>query len=136
MERRLLESYQTNKRLIERTNKKIEDESFRDIPVVAGKVKGSNKGYPYIEQRFSVQVDEPYEAEKQRKKLKQWKTEIKKAEKEMEEVENYIAKISDARVREIFTYRFMDGMKVKEVAEKVGYTHSRISQIISEKIKD
>lgn len=51
-------------------------------------------------------------------------------------MEHFIAGIPDAGDREIFTYRFIDGMKVKEVAAAVGYTHGRVSQIISKYLKD
>lgn len=136
MDRKTLKSYQPNKRLIERKKKKIEDEQFKDIPVVMGKVTGSSHEFPYIEQRYTVEMDEPNEAEQQRKKIIQWKAEIKKAEGEMEAVEHFISGITDASHREIFTYRYIDGMDVQKVADVVGYTKGRISQIISKYLKD
>ena len=136
MDRKTLASYRPNKRLIERNKKKIEEEQFKDIPVVKGKVTGSSHEFPYIEQRFSVEMDDPTEAERQRKNIVRWGKEIQKAEKEMEDVERFIEGISDAGDREIFTYRFIDGKKVKEVADSVGYTHGRVSQIISKYLKD
>lgn len=136
MDRKTLESYQPNKRIIERNRKKIEEERFRDIPVVKGKVTGSSHEFPYIEQRFSVEMDEPIEAERQRKNIARWEKEIQKVEKEMEDVERFIEGISDAGDREIFTYRFIDGKTVSKVAEMVGYTKGRISQKISKYLKD
>lgn len=136
MDRKTLESYRPNKRIIERNREKIEEERFRDIPVVKGKVTGSSHDFPYIEQRFSVEMDEPIEAERQRKNIVQWKKEIQKAEKEMEDVERFIEGISDAGDREIFTYRYIDGKTVSKVAEMVGYTKGRISQKISQYLKD
>lgn len=136
MDRRVLESYQSLIRLIERNKKKIEDEQFKDIPVVKGKVTGSSHEFPYIEQRFSVEMDEPIEAERQRKNIEKLKKGIQDAEKEMETVEHFIAGIPDAGHREIFTYRYIDGMEVQKVADVVGYTKGRISQIISKYLKD
>ncbi len=136
MDRKTLEYYQPNKRLIERNKKKIEDEQCKDIPVVKGKVTGSSHEFPYIEQRFSVEMEDPLESDKQRRNIDKLNKDIQKAEKEMEAVEHFIAGISDAGDREIFTYRFIDGMKVKEVAAAVGYTHGRVSQIISKHLKD
>lgn len=136
MDRKTLESYQPNKRIIERNRKKIEEERFKDIPTVKGKVTGSSHEFPYIEQGFTVEMDEPIEAERQRKNIVQWEKEVQKAEKEMEDVERFIGGISDAGDREIFTYRYIDGMKVKKVADVVGYTHGRVSQIISKYLKD
>lgn len=136
MERGILESYQSNKRLIERNRKKIEDEQFKDIPVVRGKVTGSSHEFPYTSQRFTVEMDEPEEADRQRRRIARWEKEIRKAKEDMEAVEHYISGIADAGDREIFTYRYIDGMKVKDVAEAVGYTKGRISQIIKKYLKD
>lgn len=136
MDRKTLESYQPNKRLIERSEKKIEEEQFRDIPVVKGKVTGSSHDFPYIEQRFSVEMDEPVEAEKQRRNIEKLEKGIRKAEREMEEVEKFIEGITDAGHREIFTYRYIDDMDVQKVADAVGYTKGRISQIIKKYLKD
>lgn len=136
MDRKTLESYQSLIRLIERNEKKIEDEQFKEIPVVKGKVTGSSHDFPYIEQRFTVEMDEPAEAEKQRKNIEKLKKGIKKAEKEMEEVEKFIEGITDAGHREIFTYRYIDNMDVQKVADAVGYTKGRISQIIKKYLKD
>lgn len=136
MDRKALEAYVPNKRLIERCKKKIEEEQFRDIPVVKGKVTGSSHEFPYIEQRFSVEMDEPVEAEKRRKNIEKLIRDIRKAEREMEEVETFIEGIPDAGHREIFTYRYIDDMDVQKVADAVGYTKGRISQIIKKYLKD
>lgn len=136
MTRKQLESYQSNKRLVERNKKKIEDECCKDIPVVMGKVKGSSPDFPYTPQRFSVQMDEPVEADKANKRIARWEKEINQAEKEMDEVEQFIDGIEDARDRDMLSYRYIDGMRVVDVAWKMGYTHGRVSQIISKYIKD
>lgn len=136
MDKKLLESYHVNKRLIERNRKKIEDEQCKDIPVVTGKVKGSSHDFPYTEQRFSVQMDEPAESDKSHRRIAQWEQEIKRAEKEQVVIEQFIAGIENVRDREIFTYRYIDGMKAVVVAKKVGYTKGRVSQIISQYVKD
>ena len=54
----------------------------------------------------------------------------------MQEIERFISEIHEARDREILTYRYIDGMKVTDIACEVGYTHSRISQIISKYVED
>lgn len=136
MNKRILESYQANKRLIEHNKKKIEDERCKDIPVVMGKVTGSSHEFPYTERRFSVEMDEPIESDKSIRRIARWEREIAQAEREIEEVEKFIASIEDARVKEIFTYRYIDNMKVVEIACKIGYTKGRVSQIISNHLKD
>ena len=136
MDKKKLKAYQANKRLRERNKKKIEDEQFRDIAVVMGKVKGSSHEFPYTEQRFSVQMNEPVESDRSQKRIKMWQQEITRAEQDIDAVEQFVSGIEDVRDKEILTYRFIDGMKAVEVAKKMGYTKGRISQIISNLVKD
>lgn len=136
MNRKMLESYKPNERLIERNRKKITGEKQRELSVVRGKVKGSSPDFPYIEQSFSVEMDDPIEADRQHKRIQQLEDEIKRAEQENTEIEQFINEIPEAKDREIFRYRYIDGMKAKEVGDIVGYTHGRIFQIISKYLKD
>lgn len=136
MDKKILESYQSYKRMIERNNKKIEAEKFKDIPAVQGKVQSSMKDFPYIGSHVSVQMDEPKEAEKRRAKIEQLEQENSHAKEQMDKIERFINGIRDVKVKEIFTYKYIDGRKVKDVAKVVGYTHGRVSQIISNYLKD
>lgn len=136
MTRKLLESYMPNKRLIERNRNKIQDEQMKEIPTVLGKVKGSSPNFPYIEQRFTVMMDEPVEANKQAERIKRLGQEIEQAEKEVDEVEQFISAIKDTRDKEVLSLRYIEGKKAIEVAGIVGYTKGRISQIVKKYIKD
>lgn len=136
MTRKLLESYMPNKRLIERNRNKIQDEQMKEIPTVLGKVKGSSPNFPYIEQRFTVMMDEPVEADKQAERIKRLGQEIEQAEKEADEVEQFISAIKDTRDKEVLSLRYIEGKKAIEVAGIVGYTKGRISQIVKKYIKD
>ena len=139
MTRKLLEAYRANKRLIERNEKKISDEQMKEIPVVRGKVKGSSHDFPYIEQNFSVEMDEPIEADKSARRIRCWEAEITQAEKEIESVEDFISAISDIRDREVLELRYMDGeadAKVTDIAKLLGYTKGMISQIVKKYLKD
>lgn len=136
MTRKLLESYMPNKRLIEQNRNKILDEQMKEIPTVLGKVKGSSPNFPYIEQRFTVMMDEPEEADKQIERIKRWSLEIEQAEKEVDEVEQFISSIEDTRDKEVLSLRYIEGKKAIEVAGIVGYTKGRISQIVKKYLKD
>ena len=57
-------------------------------------------------------------------------------EKLITEIELFIAEIPDSRDRQIFELIYIDGKKQREVAEKVGYSRSRISQVINGYLKD
>lgn len=136
MTRRLLEAYLPNKRLIERNRNKIQDEQMKEISTVLGKVKGSSPDFPYIEQRFTVMMEEPVEADKQAERIKRLGQEIDQAEKEVDEVEQFISAIKDTRDKEVLSLRYIEGKKAIEVAGIVGYTKGRISQIVKKYIKD
>lgn len=125
-----------NKRLIERNRNKIQDEQMKEIPTVLGKVKGSSPNFPYIEQRFTVMMEEPVEADKQAERIKRLGQEIEQAEKEVDEVEQFISAIRDTRDKEVLSLRYIEGKKAIEVAGIVGYTKGRISQIVKKYIKD
>lgn len=131
-----LEAYRSNERLIQRNKEKIEDEKAKDIPVVYGKVRSSMSEHPYIETHMAVQMDEPTEADRSFRRIQMWENEISEARRSNEEVERFINEIEDAKAKEIFTYRYIDGRKIKNIAKDVGYTPSRVSQIISNFLKD
>ena len=76
-------------------------------------------------------MEDPEERKKQQIRIERWRREIRQAETEMEEVELFIYRIENARDREIFISRYMDGMKTVEIADQIGYTPGRLSQIIS-----
>lgn len=139
MTRQLLEAYRANKRLIERNRRKISEEQMKEIPTIRGKVKGSMKEFPYIEQHFSVEMDEPFEADKSVRRIKCLEAEISQAEKEIESVEEFISAISDLRDREVLELRYTYGetdAKVTDIAMRLGYTKGRISQIVKKYLKD
>lgn len=134
--RKELEAYKVNERLIERNMKKIEDEKYKDIPTVYGKVRSSMNEHPYIETHMAVQMEEPVESDKRIHKLQKWKREVNKAKEDNAKIEEFIESIVDVTVKEIFTLRYIEGKKVSDVAKEVGYTHGRVSQIISKQLKD
>ena len=130
MTRKELEAYKVNERLIERNLKKIEEERYKDIPTVYGKVKSSMAEHPYIETHMAVQMEEPVESNKRIHKLEKWEQEVSKAKSDNAKVEEFINRIEDVKIKEIFIYRFIDGKSVKEIAGIIGCTNGRVSQVI------
>lgn len=131
MTREELEAYKVNERLIERNLKKIEEERYKDIPTVYGKVKSSMAEHPYIETYMAVQMEEPVESDKRMYKLDKWSQEIDKAKSENTRIEEFIDRIEDIKTKEIFVYRFIDNKSVKEIAGIIGCSNSRVSQLIT-----
>lgn len=131
MTRKELEAYKVNERLIERNLKKIEEERYKDIPTVYGKVKSSMAEHPYIETHMAVQMEEPVESDKRMYKLDKWSQEIDKAKSENTRIEEFIDRIDDIKTKEIFVYRFIDNKSVKEIAGIIGCSNGRVSQLIT-----
>lgn len=106
------------------------------VPTVLGKVVGSSHDFPYTEVRTTVQMDEPRESDEISRRLRIRKARQDEINKEVLEIEQFIAGISESIDRQIFELTYLHGKKQREVAEAVGYSRSRISQILSAYLKD
>lgn len=138
MDREKLIQYKALKKEIPHIAKKL-DKLYKKqaaIPVVMGKVKSSSREFPYIESHVSVQMDEPKEADRVNQRIRINEALLEKAEQDVLEIENFIAGIPDSTDRQIFELVFLQGMKYKDVGELLGYTKGRISQKISNILKD
>ena len=131
-----LKKHKKNKDRLKRIDEKIEELCGREMQVVSGKVTGSSKDFPYTEVRTSILMYEPYENDRINKRIREYETERLVLLQEVEEVDRYIEGIKDSEVREIFELSFVEGKKQREVADAIGYSRGRISQIISEYLKD
>lgn len=138
MEKNKLNQYRSLQKEIPLINKKLEKlyEKRMDIPVVKGKVKASSECFPYIETHISVEMYEPKEADEISKQIRINEARLKDAEKDVLEIESFIAGIADSTDRLIFELVYLQGMKMEKVGDVVGYTKGRISQKISEILKD
>lgn len=138
MDKNKLEQYKSLQKEIPLINKKLDGlyKKKENIPVVMGKVKASSKEYPYIETHVQVLMDEPKEADRINEQIKINEDRLKKAQSDVIEIERFIASIQDSTNRLIFELVYLKGMKMKHVGEVVGYSKGRISQKISEILKD
>lgn len=136
MDKERLKRHKKNKDRLKRIDEKIEELCGREVQVVSGKVTGSSKDFPYTEVRTSVLMYEPYENDRINKRIREYEEERLVLLQEVEEVDQYIEAIKDSEVREIFELSFVEGKKQREVADAIGYSRGRISQIISEYLKD
>lgn len=136
MDKRTLKKYRPNKDRLIRIENQIQELSERESTVVMGKVTGSSADFPYTEVRTSVQMYDPYEEENVRRQIRRKEADRLLILKEQKEVEDYINGIDDPEIKEIFELAFVEGKKQQEVADIIGYSRGRISQIISEYLKD
>lgn len=138
MDKKTLKQYIPLKREQEMIEKKLDrlEEREDDVPVVYGKVKGSAPEFPYIETHMTVAMDEPKKMDhiiRQRMINEKRKDHVDAL---LIEIEEFIADIPDSTHRQIFEMVFLDGKTQQEVGESVGYSKGRVSQIISQYVKD
>lgn len=136
MDKKTLKRYKSNKDRLIRIEEQIQELCERESTVVMGKVTGSSADFPYTEVRTSVQMYDPYEEENIRRQIRRKEADRLRILKEQKEVEDYINGIDDPEIKEIFELAFVEGKKQQEVADIIGYSRGRISQIISEYLKD
>lgn len=136
MDKGRLKKHKKNKSRLKRIDEKIEEFCGREVQVVSGKVTGSSKDFPYTEVRTSVQMYDPEENDNLNKQIRRKEAERLALMNEINEVAEYIENIPDPEVKEIFELAFVEGKKQQEVADIVGYSRGRISQIISGYLKD
>ena len=120
---------------IARLDKQIDRLQEKDIRVVAGKVKGSSKDFPYIEVRTSVLMEEPVTADAVKKLLKIKRERRQQVEREIIETEQFIQNIPDSLTRQIFELCFQEGKRQKDVAKILHLEQSTISKRISAYLK-
>lgn len=111
-------------------------ERASQVPTVMGKVVGSSHDFPYTEVRTSVQMDEPKEADEIERRLRIRKERQEQIRAAVLEIEQFIAGIPDSNARQIFEMAYIEGIKQHEIADEVGYSRGRVSQIIDQYLKD
>lgn len=132
----------TQHKALEREKRKLQAEidklydKLENVPVVLGKVKGSSKDFPYIEQHVTVQMAEPRTADENARKILVKQKRLNHVETELEEIRTFVDGIGDVTTRQIFEMAFLEGKKQREIADEIGYTQGRISQIIRKSLKD
>lgn len=138
MDKKTLMKYISNKREMILIDSAIEqlEERLNNVPEVSGKITKSSDDFPYIEEHITVRMAEPKTADEIKKKIREKALCRKMLLKEQKNVEDFINAISDGTLKGIFEMVYLNGMSLQSVGDLVGYTKGRISQIISEYLKD
>lgn len=138
MDKKTLKQYRPLKREQEMIEKKLDrlEERKETVPAVYGKVKGSAPEFPYIETHMTVAMWEPKRMDSiDRQRIINEKRKDR-VDALLIEIEEFIADIPNSTHRQIFEMVFLDGKTQQEVGESVGYSKGRVSQIISQYVKD
>lgn len=136
MDKLKLKKYIPNKARLKRIDARISELCGKEVATVMGKVVGSSKDFPYTEVRTSVRMYDPYENDRINKQIREKEAERLQVLAEIQEVEEFLDGIEDAEIKEIFELLYVEGKKQREVADIIGYSRGRISQITSEYLKD
>ena len=136
MTKELFGRHKKNKKELERIDRELYRLYGRleDVQIVSGKVTKSSDDFPYIEEHISVEVPEPAESTKLKKRIREKEIRRKKVLAEIEEVESFIDQMQEGLDKQIFEMVYLDGMTQREVGDSVGYTVGRVSQIIKERL--
>lgn len=107
--------------LLKRQLEKLEPEYVLDS------VNGSNSEFPYTNHKMHI---EGYDLESYRKKVARLKRRINSKMNELVEEKDslveFIYKIENSEIRQIFIYRYIDGLMWKEISGKMNYGTSTI----------
>lgn len=138
MNKELFSGFKKNKKqraVLDNAIEKLYDR-LDDVPVVSGKVSASSSSFPYIEGHVTVQMTEPKESDKIKKRIREKEKQRDALTEKINTVLDFIENMPVGINREIFEMVYLDDMTMSEVGNAVGYTKGRVSQIISEVLKD
>lgn len=138
MDKKKLKQYRSLKKEQKMLEDKMEklNERAEKIPTVTGKVKGSMDTFPYIETHMRIIMDEPKQADVIYRQMIINGKRQHQVDELLTEIEEFISLIPDSNARQIFELIYLNGMTQQEVGDQLGYTKGRISQIVSENLKD
>ena len=106
------------------------------VPTVSGKVMKSSDEFPYIQGHVTVEKEEPRLATEIKQQIRLKELRLDKAERDKTAIEQFIAGIEDSIVRQIFEMVYIDGRRQNNVADEIGYSKGRVSQLIAKTLKD
>ena len=138
MTKELFGRHKKNKKELERIDRELYRLYGRleDVQIISGKVTKSSDDFPYIEEHISVEVPEPAESTKLKKRIREKEIRKKKVLAEIEEVEDFVEQMSEGVDKQIFEMIYLDGMSQKEVGDIIHLERSGISKKISAIIED
>lgn len=138
MDKKSLRQYGALKKELRLIDEKLDKlyERQENIPEVMGKVVGSSKDFPYTQVRTTVQMAEPKGNDAIKKLIRIKEQRREQVNNLLVEIEEFIAAIPDSETRQIFELTYLEEKKQREVAEQLGYTKGRISQKITQYLKD
>lgn len=106
------------------------------VPIVKDKVQSSQKEWPYIGTHETVDAPDPRRYTKIQREIRRYKILLKRTEKDLDELTKLLAKVDDARTRQILTARYVEGRRLKDVAVKFDLTEQGVIKVINKTIEN
>lgn len=133
-----INKHKQNKRELDMVNRQLDRlySQLEAVPEISGKVTRSSTDFPYIEEHVTVRMDEPKAATAIRDRIRKKEKRQKELLAEIKSTEEAVASLPDGIEKQIMEMVYLEGMSQNEVADMLGYTKGRISQIISRITKD
>lgn len=131
MTKKELEQYIKLKKEIGTIGKRLEKLYGKEPPEVAGKVQASDEGFPWLRYRVTVQMYEPKANAELNKTIDILRDRLERCDKQMKDIEEFIDNISDSELRNIFELRYIEGLKLREIADRVSLDTSVVSKKIT-----
>ncbi len=126
-----LEQYIKLKKEVLTIQRRIDKLEGKNVPVVAGKVQSSMDDFPYMRTHVTVQMYEPGANDAVNKAIDILNKRLDRCNAQMVDIEQFIDKIPDSELRNIFHLRYIEGMKLKEIAAEVNEDLSGIGKKIT-----
>ena len=130
-----LSQYRAIKCEIEDLSNRIKRLEEKGVQMVADRVKGSSKHFPYIEKYYYITGVDAEEYDKRKILINELQKKRSKKLEELIEMESrihdYIYMIPDSEIRQIFTFRFIDGLSQEEIGIKLHMDRSGVSKRIT-----
>lgn len=122
-----LNQYRIKQREIAELEDRINLLLDKELSTSHSTVRGSSKHFPYTEFHFGVWVDDPKEKSQRDKLVTIYRARVKEARASVLQIETFISDIPDSELRMIFQYRYIDGMKLREIGKSMNRDGSGIS---------
>jgi len=139
MKEQELSQYRAIKFEIEDLSSRIKMLEQKGIQIVSDRVKGSSKHFPYIEKYFYISGVDPEEEDNRQMLINELQRKRNKKLDELIEMESrihdYIYMIPDSEIRQIFTFRYIDGLSQEEIGMKLHMDRSGVSKRITKYIE-
>lgn len=137
MKRELLNRYKQNKRELALIDRQLDRLNGRleSVPEVSGKVTKSGDDFPYIEEHVTVRMAEPKTATAIKDRIREKEARRKVLLKEIKEVDEYILSLPEDKNQQVLEMFYLFGEKQCDIADALGITQGRVSQIIQNACK-